>query len=120
MKNVAFSAGLTKRAMTLGLLAAALLQGTAMAQPAPIKAGQFIDITGGGASAAEAAKQVGPREGRQRPDISSSSACVVTSLDTSAWPFFVFRAARSAGCPCSRSCSGRQLFVRVEQQLLQI
>ena len=56
MKNVAFSAGLTKRAMTLGLLAAALLQGTAMAQPAPIKAGQFIDITGGGASAAEAAK----------------------------------------------------------------
>ncbi len=38
------------------IAALALASGAASAQPAPIKAGQFLDITGGGASAAEAAK----------------------------------------------------------------
>ena len=38
------------------IAALAMAAGAASAQPAPIKAGQFLDITGGGASAAEAAK----------------------------------------------------------------
>ena len=38
------------------LLATMAAVGGALAQPAPIKVGQFLDITGGGASAAEAAK----------------------------------------------------------------
>jgi ABC-type branched-subunit amino acid transport system substrate-binding protein len=38
------------------LIAAALAPGRVAAQPAPMKVGQFLDITGGGASAAEAAK----------------------------------------------------------------
>jgi len=38
------------------LLATTLSATTALAQPAPLKIGQFLDITGGGASAAEAGK----------------------------------------------------------------
>jgi ABC-type branched-subunit amino acid transport system substrate-binding protein len=64
MKNRASAFGIprfgtSRRAAVLGaalLAAAAMLPGAARTQPAPLKVGQFLDITGGGASAAEAAK----------------------------------------------------------------
>lgn len=49
----------SRRAAVLGaglLAAAAMMPGAARPQPVPLKVGQFLDITGGGASAAEAAK----------------------------------------------------------------
>lgn len=44
------------RALVYSISACILAAGTALAQSPPIKAGEFLDITGGGASAAEAAR----------------------------------------------------------------
>src|SRR5438309_6336288 len=47
---------ISRNTLASGLLLASLLAQPALAQPAPIKIGEWLDITGGGATAAESAR----------------------------------------------------------------